>query len=325
MDTPLVSVVIPTYERADLLRRTLGALLRQTLHPAQYEIIVVDNNSADATRQTVERMATGRSAAGRRPVAVPDVRYMFEARQGLSHAKNAGLKAARGSIVAYIDDDALASPDWLRLIVRAFEQVEPAPHVVGGPAFPLLLGWRPSWYKDAYETASWGEAPRFLDRSDYFYGLNVAFLRTTLLGVGGFDTELGMRGEALGFAEDAEVMERLWEHAGGRLSVYYLPEAFVLHFIPDARVDPHYRLRRSFVVGQTMYQRESAASQRGPLGLWPRAVRQLARTSKKAVLLTPKTPPHYGNWMIERGVPLALAMGYLAAAAGVYVNVRRSH
>lgn len=322
---PLVSVVVPTYERADLLRRTLGALVRQTLDPAEYEIIVVDNNSTDATRETVGRIAMMRATAGERPATVPAVRYVLEVRQGVSHAKNTGLEAARGSVVAYIDDDALASPDWLRLIVSAFEHVEPVPHVVGGPAFPLLLGRRPSWYKDKYETASWGEVPRFLDRSDYFYGLNVAFRRETLLGVGGFDSKLGMRGEALGFAEDAEVMERLWAHAGGRLAVYYVPEAFVLHFIPDARVDPHYRLRRSFVVGQTQYLRESAASPRGPLGLWPRAVRQVARSAKDAVLRTPKTPSHYGNWMIERGVPLALAMGYIAAAAGVQVSVRRSH
>ncbi len=321
---PLVSVVVPTFERADLLRRTLGALLRQTLDPAEYEIIVVDNNSTDATRETVERIAV-RATTGGRHTAIADVRYVLEVRQGVSHAKNTGLEVARGGIVAYIDDDALASPDWLRLIVGAFEQVEPAPHVVGGPAFPLLLGRRPSWYKDEYETASWGEARRFLDRSDYFYGLNVAFRRETLLGAGGFDSELGMKGEALGFAEDAEVMERLWEHAGGELSVYYLPEAFVVHFIPDARVDPHYRLRRSFVVGQTMYLRESASPQRHPFGLWPRAFRRLARTAKKAVLLTPRTPPHYGNWMIERGVPVALAMGYLAAAAGVHASVRRSH
>ncbi len=124
---------------------------------------------------------------------------------------------------------------------------------------------------------------------DYFYGLNVAFRRTTLLGVGGFDTELGMKGDALGFAEDAEVMERLWEHAGGRLSVYYVPEAFVLHFIPDARVDPHYRLRRAFVSRADQVSEGPGGIRRVALRLWLRAAIPSSRgASKMAVLRHPE-------------------------------------
>ena len=95
-DSPLISAVICTYNRADLLAGAIESLLEQTLNPAHREIIVVDNASTDGTRAVVEQFA-------------PDgVRYVLETRQGLGYARNRGWQEARGEFVAYIDDDARA-------------------------------------------------------------------------------------------------------------------------------------------------------------------------------------------------------------------------
>lgn len=321
MSPPLISVVIPTFERAQFLRRGLRALLRQTLAPDAYEIVVVDNDSGDDTREIVERVSAEHPAAAD---PSPPIRYVFEGCRGLSHAKNTGAAAARGDVVAYIDDDALACPEWLQSISEAFGGSELRPHVVGGPAFPLLIGHQPAWFLDRYETASWGDSPRLLDRDEYFYGLNVAFRRDLLLRAGGFDPTLGMRGPTLGFAEDAEVFVRLWAAADGDLVSLYLPRAYVVHLIPDERVDPFYRMKRSFVIGLTRGLREGTEPGRAPLKTASRAAYGLAREVFRSLVRRPY-PPHPANWAVERGALCAQKLGYLSGTLGVRTTVRRSH
>lgn len=320
------SVVVATFDRSEFLRRCLGSLLRQTADPAGYEIIVVDNNSTDDTGDLVERTARRH----------PAVHYVFEARPGLSHARNAGLSAAHGDIVAYIDDDAVASPGWLKTLLGSFERVRPSPHVVGGPAFPVFIDRRPEWFRDTYETAWWGDTPRFLERNEFFFGLNVAFARQLLVEAGGFDASLGMKGAELAFGEDDEVFERLWRHTGGRLLAYYAPEASVAHLIPATRAAPVYRLKRGFVSGQTRYSidRVRGAGPVQPAGgaarrwWWARGklFRVVGRLAASESGGPQRARLRWGNVAIEVGVPLAERLGYVAAMMGLRpLKVRRSH
>ncbi len=310
-----LSVIVPTFNRADFLHRALRSLLHQSLDATDYEIIVVDNNSTDDTARVVKRM-TGEHAA---------IRYIVEPEQGVSHAKNAGLEAARGSIVAYLDDDVQATTHWLRTIADSFEHVRPTPHVVGGPAVPLFVGHKPTWYRDSYESKSWGNRARFLDRSECFYGLNVAFSRELLLNVGGFDPRLGMKGACLAFEEDCEVFDRLWQSTDGHLRAYYAPEALVMHLIPDARANPLYRVKRGFASGQAEYTRNTVVSGRSAFGCWLRGAYAFPRTVVQAVAGW-RGLSGYRNWVIESGVPVAVRLGYLAAASSLRANhLRRSH
>src|SRR5438309_11018328 len=98
------SIVIPTYNRAEELRATLTSLAK-IIAPAAWEVIVVDNNSPDATRQVVAE------ASANFPV---ELRYLFEPEVGRSAALNSGIKAAHGKIVATTDDDVRFEPDWLQ-------------------------------------------------------------------------------------------------------------------------------------------------------------------------------------------------------------------
>lgn len=101
----LISVIIPTYNRCDLLKATLTSLLDQYLDPGfVYEVLVIDNNSTDRTKDAVENLLG--SFQGR-------LRYFFEKQQGKSFALNRGLNEARGEILAMTDDDCRLDKNWL--------------------------------------------------------------------------------------------------------------------------------------------------------------------------------------------------------------------
>src|SRR5687767_3515333 len=133
------TVIVCTYNRCESLAETLDSLCQMRV-PAEiaWDLIVVDNNSTDATRATVERAAEKWRGLS--------IRYIFEKTPGLSYARNAGVMASTASIIAFTDDDVLVEEDWLVRIVNAFEtrQVQ----CVGGPIRPYWLAPRPSWLTD---------------------------------------------------------------------------------------------------------------------------------------------------------------------------------
>src|SRR4051794_18684054 len=107
-----VSVVLPTFRRADLLGRCLDALGSQTLAASEYEVIVADDAADAATRRQVERFAE------RAPMAV--VYVPVEGVHGPAAARNAGWRTARADLVAFTDDDTQPEPGWLAAGVEAF-------------------------------------------------------------------------------------------------------------------------------------------------------------------------------------------------------------
>jgi len=107
---PFVSVIIPTYNRAEMLPKTLTSFLDQTYPRDRYEIIVADNHSTDHTARVIESY---RTPSGH-------VRSIFESRQGVHFARNSGAKASRGEILYFTDDDMIADQNLLREIVKVF-------------------------------------------------------------------------------------------------------------------------------------------------------------------------------------------------------------
>jgi glycosyltransferase involved in cell wall biosynthesis len=312
-----ISVVVPTYDRVDLLRRNLAALLRQTLDPALYEVVVVHNDAGDGRGDGTARLLEVTAARQ------PRIRHVVESRQGVAYARNAGLHAARGEILVCTDDDAFAPPNWLETILASFDRVRPTPHVVGGPILPLVIGRRPAWFRDQYEVRSWGDRARFVGPGERpFPTGNVAYRRDLLLAAGGYDNDLGMRGHIMGFAEDDEVFARLRQAAGGDLRVYYTPEAFVHHAVPDEKMDPVYRFKRNFVYGQTRHQLRARTGRAPGFEEFARETYRLLRATVGAVAAAPRAR-HAGDWFIGSALPVARSAGYLAAALGIRVRVRR--
>lgn len=129
--TPLpdVSVVICTYNRADRLRETLTSLFNQTLKGKSFEIIVIDDGSHDHTAEMVEDVRRG---------APIDIRYIRQANAGIGNARNRGYLEARGPWVAYIDDDEVASEQWLSELLDTAETT--GADCVGGPSILRVVG-----------------------------------------------------------------------------------------------------------------------------------------------------------------------------------------
>jgi glycosyltransferase involved in cell wall biosynthesis/ubiquinone/menaquinone biosynthesis C-methylase UbiE len=238
------SVIICTYNRSDLLRESLHAVTRQDFPPDRYEIIVVDNNSTDDTRAVTE------SVAASSPVPI---RYVFEKNQGLSFARNAGIRSAEGEVVAFVDDDIDAGCGWLQAIVAAFE--DPGIACAGGPIRPIWPFERPDWLTDKWvgfltvsEFRQAAESGEFKGPYDYPWGANIAFRREIFGTVGMFPTDLGRIGKSLLSNEELGLCRKI--EANG-MRIKFAPEAVILHKIAPERISKQWYYHRTYWQGRS--------------------------------------------------------------------------
>ncbi|MHC4911736.1 MAG: FkbM family methyltransferase, partial [Planctomycetota bacterium] len=226
-----ISAIICTYRNPQLLASTIQSLLNQTLQRDLFEIIVVDNNSQDQTRQVVQPYA--------------GVRYVLEEKLGLSYARNTGIEAACGDIIAFIDDDAEASSGWLESLLEIYDSI-PEAWAVGGKVLPIWDATKPEWLTERYyrslSLVEWGQSARPLHWPERIIGTNCSFRRRVFTEIGLFDTNLGRVGRVLLGEEDREIQQRI--HKLGHL-VYYTPKAIVHHHVPVSRMTSEYFERRS--------------------------------------------------------------------------------
>ncbi len=220
-----VSVVVPTHNRRTLLIRTLESLLAQR-GGIRYEIIVVDNNSTDDTRDVVNRYTA----------CANNIRYIFEPRPGVSFARNTGVAHAGAAIIAFIDDDIEADPTWLGAIVRAFD-AHPDIDCVGGAIQARWSEPPPPWLTPFHWGAlalqrEKGPSP-YVDTdnaSPCLMTANFACRRAAFTEVGGFSP-------AFLRDEDREFQLRFWD-AGKR--GMYLGDIIVTTEVPAERLRKRY-------------------------------------------------------------------------------------
>lgn len=247
----LISAIICTHNRSRYLGAAIASLLAQTY--AAYEIIVVDNASTDDTRAVVETY-----------LPHPKLTYLYEGTLGLSTARNRGAAIARGTLLAYLDDDAEASPHWLAALVAAFEQ-HPKAAIAGGYVSliwpqnvtpPLWLSATLSESLGAYDLGTTtrlitnpGQTPRGLN-----YGVKKSFLEA----VGGFDPQLGRVGKNLLSNEELHLTQLAL--AAGH-EVLFVPQAQVAHNVAPERLRRGWFLRRSWWQGISECYREQLSHQ----------------------------------------------------------------
>jgi glycosyltransferase involved in cell wall biosynthesis len=235
-----VSVIVCTRDRSSDLAEAVESLLnQQDVADLQWEILVVDNGSSDDTRAVTAGVAEG--------AGVP-VRYFLEEEPGLSHARNRGIRESSGKILAFIDDDAVAEPDWLAEVLPAF--AEPGVVSAGGKILPRMEEARPDWMDDEWLdrmgfSYDFGPKPRSVR---ILLGSNMAFRREVLERFGGFDTRLGRsRGCLLGGEENLLFSSILAEVPGARIA--YTPNAVVHHKVEPARLSREELARRLYCSG----------------------------------------------------------------------------
>jgi glycosyltransferase involved in cell wall biosynthesis len=232
-DATDVSVVVCTYNRSRRLERALVHIEEAAmLANLRIEIIVVDNNSRDDTKSVV--------AAAGRASAIP-VRYRFEPQQGLSFARNCGVKASKGSVIAFTDDDCIVDPGWIDALWRAFA-ANPDVAVLGGRVDLYAAEDQPVSIRPI------GERIRYTNAGQIYgliIGCNMAIRRGVVDRIGGFDPAFG--GSKGVVADDIEFIYRALRQG---LGILYIPDALVLHNHGRRTAEDLRAVARSYVRGR---------------------------------------------------------------------------
>jgi len=256
---PILSIVICTYNRAELLRLCLDSLVDQMASfDADTEVVVVDNNSTDATQALLREYAASHAwlVSEREP------------KQGLSHARNRGAARARGGYLCFLDDDGKAGPAYLEHLHRVIR--DHRPDIFGGPVYPYYTSRKPSWFRDEFEVRKHAQQSGFCDCP--ISGGNFVIRAELLREVGMFSPELGMIGRRVRLGEERAVLERYRSSRdASQRKVFYSLECFIYHHVPPHKMKRFYLMKRGFQAGRANVV---VKSQR----FHPHLVRKLTRT-----------------------------------------------
>jgi glycosyltransferase involved in cell wall biosynthesis len=301
---PTISAIVCTYNRCRILADALQSLAEQSLDTRQYEVLVVDNASTDDTARVVfecqQRFTDCR------------IRLIREDAAGLSNARNRGFREARGRYVAYLDDDALAAPEWLAAGLDTFEAAEPQPLAVVGPVFPRYPDGKPNWFNDRFETYDLGPQRLPLGPRQTFMGGNAMYRRSVLDELGGFDPQLGMNGNRLWLGEEVELLMRMRATYGEDCPVYYDPRVSILHAVGRDKLNAGYILRRRFLNGQCVYWMKTDNGWNGRVSHAAGGLAWIGWLSFSAALHTWRYRS-WRSWVTERGAPIMSHLGQLLA------------
>jgi glycosyltransferase involved in cell wall biosynthesis len=229
---PSVSIVICTWNRSRLLRKTLEEMTRLEIAPGtKWEVLVVNNNCTDDTNDVLQEYAR------HLPLVV-----LFEPRPGKSFAANLAVREAKGEYILWTDDDVLVQPDWVEAYIKAF-MTWPDASVFAGAIDPWFETTPPTWLHNvfpsvanAYAALDFGPNGFDMTQDTYPYGANMALKRRAHLHAP-YDTRIGPRPNS-GIRGEEMILARSLLASGhtGR----WVPEARVRHFIPPERHNLRY-------------------------------------------------------------------------------------
>lgn len=237
----LISVVICTHNRADLLTEALQTVCEQTLDLSTYEVIVVDNNSTDHTRQVTESFVQ----------RYPNVRYLFAPEIGNSTARNVGWQQAEARYVAFTDDDCQLPSQWLMTAKAIIESVDP--DVFGGPYFACYNTPKPYWFRDKYGSFEPHSTAKLMKNHENFSANNLFVKRQLLMQVGGFDPTFGMHGQQIGYGEENQLLIQIYQMMPDT-RFYYDPALFVHHLVRPQKMSWQWIIREHFCRGRALYR-----------------------------------------------------------------------
>ena len=239
----MISAIICTYNRERYLYNVLQSLVAGNLPTEEYEIVLVNNNSTDGTEAEVRRFQTDYPQV--------QLRYCVEPQQGLSYARNCGIRESRGDILVYVDDDALVNKEYLATYADFFRRNADAV-AAGGPILPQYDGCEePDWmshYTRQLVTGKLylGEKEREFPGDAFPGGGNAAYRKSVFGAVGLFNVELGRKGNSLIGAEEKDLFDKMTSQG---MKFYYLPTAILYHLIPPKKLTQDYFDRLTYGIG----------------------------------------------------------------------------
>ena len=244
----MISVIIPTRNRADLLSLTIQSLLSQTLDKDHFETLIVDNGSTDHTEEVAKKFIN----------QLQNLRYIHAPEPGLHIGRHRGMREAKGDILVFADDDIEATSAWLESYHQLFSDSQVA--MVGGNNFPLFIQPPPNWLKCLWEYSKLGRgrslpALSVLDLkgglrklSPYLvWGCNFAIRKSVLVEAGGFHPDL-MPGELIQYQGDGETHVSRYIAESG-LKCMFHPGASIHHKVTPERMTHSYFRKRGYSQG----------------------------------------------------------------------------
>lgn len=239
-----ISCVVCSYNREKYIVDAIESLVNQTLEKHRYEILIIDNNSKDTTAELCKVLLEKYSDT-------VQIQYFLELQQGLSYARNRGIEEAKGELICYIDDDAIADPHFLKSIVDFFES-HPKAGGVGGKIIPKYVDGVPDWINPFMEglvsKVDYGPSVFEFNGRKYPIGCNMTYFKADLIEVGMFDPDLGRKGTNTDGGEEKDIFYKIKNL--GR-SIYYLPQATVQHVIEQHRLNYDYIQKISLGIGKS--------------------------------------------------------------------------
>ena len=231
---PIITVVVPTYNRVPYLHKCLDSLHRQTIDARLFEVIVVNNNCTDNTDSMVRKHMEHNN----------NFFLEHEKEVGISSAKNKGISCSRGQYLVFFDDDAFAKEDWLEIARNII--IDKHPLVFAGQVLAHHSTPPPSWYNE-HNSRACNESP-----SGWYSDLDVAeantFLHKEFLeNAGKFDPSLGMKGDKLGYHEGTNIIKLLYAKNN---KLYLSSTLIIYHTIRSIKTDPLQHLHAMYVRGE---------------------------------------------------------------------------
>lgn len=243
---PAVSFIICTYNRASYLEDTLSSLLEFSNADFDYELVVIDNNSDDHSAQVVK---------GYREVALnrgTELHYFKETKQGLSHARNRGIREANAGCLVFFDDDIRATKSLIPTWCTFFDQ-NPKALAAGGKIHVQFDAPRPEWMSHFLLPLlghhDLGDKAKTYPPGKYPFGGNMGFRKSIFEKTGLFNTELGRKGSELNAAEEKELFQRIRDLS---IPIHYLPDAFLYHRVDSSRLRTGYIRKQALGLGKSM-------------------------------------------------------------------------
>ena len=208
----------------------------------KYEIVLVNNNSTDKTEELCR--------AFQKKYSDINFNYCIETQQGLSYARNRGIKESKGELLVYVDDDATVFPGYLKAYDVFFENY-PAESVAGGPIIPHYEVNPPKWishYTEVLLTAYLYKGEKIVPfkHGQFPGGGNTCYRAEVFKEFGFFNVELGRKGQSLIGAEEKDFFARLF---AVKKKVWYVPQAGVYHYIPAQKLTEAHFKKLTYSIG----------------------------------------------------------------------------
>ena len=235
MNYPILSIIICTYNRCEILSFCLDSLLVQATTLSSIEIIVIDNNSTDETQRVVEKYRRTH----------PQLSYYLESKQGLSHARNRGYQEAKGDWVGYLDDDAMVEENFLKATLQTI--TEGQLDIFGGKITPWFKYGQPRWLKNDFEVNIPPHMKKGPTSPYLIFGGAMFFNKKILLASSGFSPKLGMNGTKMAYGEETHFINEL--HDLG-FAVGIDPKIVIRHIVAKRKLKLWWHIKNRYAKGR---------------------------------------------------------------------------